>query len=47
MLIAWILKDGKKVDVASKHDGDKENFKEVLKNQNVKFDGVDKIYNLK
>ena len=43
MLIAYVLKDGKKVDVATKHDGKKEEFKEILKNQNIKFDGIDKI----
>ena len=46
MLIAFILKDGKKVDIAKKHGDDKEKFKEVLKNQNIIFDGVDRIYNL-
>lgn len=46
MLIAWVLKDGKKVDVATKIGCNKDKFKEELTAQNIKFDGVDRIYNL-
>lgn len=46
MLIAYILKDGKKFDIATRHGNDKEKFKEVLTTQNIKFDGIDKINNL-
>lgn len=46
MLIAYVLKDGKKVDIATKQGKDKEAFKEELKDKNIKFDGVDKIYNM-
>lgn len=46
MLIAWILVNGKKIDVAKCEMCNKEKFKQELKDKNIKFDGVDKIYNL-
>lgn len=45
MLIAYVLKNGKKIDVAVKDGVDKEKFKNELKNKNIKFDGVDTIRN--
>ena len=46
MLIAYILKDGKKETIAKKSGCDKEKFKEELIKQNIKFSGVDKIYTM-
>jgi len=46
MLIAWIRKNGKKVTVATKTGCNKDLFKTELNAKGVKFDGVDKIYNL-
>ena len=45
MLIAYVLKDNKKIDIATKHGRNKEEFKKELKDKKIKFDGVDKIYN--
>lgn len=46
MLIAYVLKNGKKVTVAEKCGCDKDLFKTELNEKGIKYDGVDKIYNL-
>lgn len=46
MLIAWLLKNGKKVTVAKKDGSDnKEKFREELNSKGIEFDGIDRIWN--